>query len=733
MSKSSNVISLNALGPDRSPGLRLIGDCREQLSAGLTRWLGDVAPTIAEELFLLADGTRDRLTQTRYLDLRQDIEKEWSHLVDAFRRALLAQSDPRPATTAAPLEVPDFAGLQLVDDDELAERIVVREFAAQLAESCDTELYGLNRRMALLLGSDDPDIAHNPLAPSVICKALAEACAALGADAENRLLLMRRLERHLHLALLPLYAEINSRLIGCGILPDLKRSYRRASGGTAGDAGGSGAESGTGGGDLLGALQRIIAARVSPPGTAPEGATGATPPAGGVAGVPADAAALSHAFLASLDVLQHQAAPATSSSVNLVRQVRDSESARGIGHVEAVTIDIVAMLFDFIFDDSDIAPAIKALISRLQIPVLKTAMLDHSFFSDRQHPARRFLDEISGIATRWGERVDASDPCYTKLGEVVERIQNEFADDVGVFAAALAELEAFIHESDTRAEEATVGVAAEHAAEREREAAAHARADTEIASLLMQARPEAVRAFVAGAWRNVLRLEALRHEPESAGWQEACDVMPQLFWSIEPKHTQDERLRLIGMLPTLLARINRGLDLALIDAEQRRPFFDALVELHAAALKGIDAPAAPAAAAEADRGAPAEREAEDARGDLLVMRSVERGIVVEEVMLVGASPAQSGDQDALRTVGTLQRGDWIEFSDDDGVVSRERLTWVSPQRGILVFSNHRAAKAISFTPEALARRLADGSARRVAEQPIFERAMSGVLAQLNAA
>lgn len=42
------------------------------------------------------------------------------------------------------------------------------------------------------------------------------------------------------------------------------------------------------------------------------------------------------------------------------------------------------MLFDFIFEDTHIPVAIKALISRLQIPVLKVVMLDPGFFADRQ-------------------------------------------------------------------------------------------------------------------------------------------------------------------------------------------------------------------------------------------------------------------------------------------------------------------------------------------------------------
>ena len=74
-----------------------------------------------------------------------------------------------------------------------------------------------------------------------------------------------------------------------------------------------------------------------------------------------------------------------------------------------MTLDIVAMLFDFIFDDAHVPLAIKALLSRLQIPVLKVAMLNPGFFADRQHPTRRFLGGIAGVAIRWGDEVDEKD------------------------------------------------------------------------------------------------------------------------------------------------------------------------------------------------------------------------------------------------------------------------------------------------------------------------------------
>ena len=117
-----------------------------------------------------------------------------------------------------------------------------------------------------------------------------------------------------------------------------------------------------------------------------------------------------------------------------------------------------------------------------------------------------------------------------------------------------------------------------------------------------------------------------------------------------------------------------------------------------------------------------------------ITRSVDNGIEVEEVVLVGAGPIWRADErEIYRQVNELKRGDWVEFCDAEGNKNRERLNWISPQRGILLFSNHRSAKAISIAPEALVRQIRDGNATILLEEAIFERALSGALESISAA
>ena len=301
-----------------------------------------------------------------------------------------------------------------------------------------------------------------------------------------------------------------------------------------------------------------------------------------------------------------------------------------------------------------------------------------------------------------------------------------------MFGTALTELESFVNERE-REEDSTTLTAANVVIQRELEAEGWERAQRAIKAFRADnALPALLDNFFEEHWIGVLQAIAAKDDYNETAWNEAKEAMADLAWSIEPKKSPTDRLRLISLLPKLLGQLNKGLDSIDAGAAQRSTFFDALVQRHSAALKGETA-AVPETALADEQMAPLASFNPAEEGDLLVTRSIDNGVEVEEVILVGASPIwRADDREIFRLVNELKRGDWVEFLDEDNNTSRERLNWISPQRGILLFSNHRSSKAISITPEALARQIRDGKAAILCEESIFEQALSGALESINA-
>jgi hypothetical protein len=223
-------------------------------------------------------------------------------------------------------------------------------------------------------------------------------------------------------------------------------------------------------------------------------------------------------------------------------------------------------------------------------------------------------------------------------------------------------------------------------------------------------------------WRALLVRSYLANDRES--WSEAINTVSELVASVQPHTEIGGRKLLAAHLPALVNKIHDYLNSLAVPEDRRLALIDALFSLHAAVLRGTTPvlttvwPAAPTA------GQPAVAE--------MTSEHFETGDTqLDSISLAeGAAPAfvESGDE-ARESVGALQRGDWVEFI-ESGTALRYRLSWISPQRGILLFTNPHSPRALSIAPAALVLRVERGDARVVPVEPIFDRAVSRALETL---
>ncbi len=327
--------------------------------------------------------------------------------------------------------------------------------------------------------------------------------------------------------------------------------------------------------------------------------------------------------------------------------------------LDKTAIDIIDMLFGFILDDLEVPRGVKESLLAAQMPMLQMAVREPAFFADWLHPARQLLNDIAPLCKLHRDRGGDTTAFTAHFVSGMARVLDDLAPNSAAFAIfheSLREFASGIRSQPTQGP------------------AAWQRAEAAARNILERPLPESVRDFVAGYWIDVLERTAEAHDEDSPQWQDAVAVVEDLAWSLTPKADEESRFRLIGLIPALLARLNRGLDLIEIPREDRRPFFDTLIDIHADLLRVETTPVPP--------------------------RHIEESVA---------------DQ-----VARLQRGDWVQFSLDDGTTTRERLTWISPQRGILVFSNHQGQRAIQIAPDELAERVRQGMATLIFDQPIAE-------------
>ena len=736
-SPNGNVVALGdhprakaRLSPQESA--TVLRGCRDLALDRLAAALASMLDRVEEELFTLAEGTRDTESQNVYLDARSQararrplIESAFrKHFAECFNRKVRGE---RGTGAAAGLE------LSLVEADELEESLAVDDMSRKLRAACEGELGALSQRMGYLLERPELEDEANPLSPSTVCAALRDACDQLQASFKVRVVLLRQLERHAAGELQRIYQDVNAHLVERRILPDVRPFARkpvtRAAGEKARAPAPAKAEAKAATApDLFGALTQLLG-QGAPGGVNPlAGAASGNPfAAAGSGGVPPPMPATAPVVQALTEMhrVAGGAGEAGDPFANAVREFKSGPHAANLGTVDALTIDIVAMLFDYVFEDRHIPDSVKAQLGRLQIPVLKVALLDKSFFSSKAHPARRLIDALAEASIGLDEAHERGAATLKLVEEIVEHVLAEFDTDLALFESQVERVQAFMAEN--QAAEALIvtrSANALEAAEREQSARDVAEREVERRVGARLGVPAVVRDMLQETWVSALVAAALAGGEESGPWRFLVQGMEDLLWSVEPKASADDRKRLVAMLPTLLRTLNDGFAHAKEPAERRDAFLAALVDCHAGAvkagLKGIvpmpevvipPVPEAP-------------------RIERAVLPA--GGVQVEQIRL--KAPRGGMVRNLFTRTGiwtNVQRGSWVEFSRGDDAATRARLTWISPNKGVYLFTNPAAGSAaISISPEALAEQMRLGEARLLDAAPLVDRAVDSLLANL---
>lgn len=616
--------------------------------------------------------------------------------------------------------------IMLVDDKQLEFSIRMGELSRRVGEACSASLSRLHRRFVTLLERPSLRTADSPVSPEGVCKGLAEMFGAVGDFQQHSLARLVEIEARLIQDLPVLYAELNELLARHQIAPTRMQAIQsddRAKDKRLGVSGGPA--------DPLASLQQAMLARREPAGQraagAAGGATGDTD--GGSAGearelgaaTAAMSAAVFERVLGQLGQWQHQAqaelfgGAAEATAENILHALKSGDFASALRVQEAAALDVLAALFDALFDDPQLSNAVKAAVARLQIPMLKVAMLDASFFIERNHPARMLLDAMGEAAIGLGPDVDGGHPVCAELRRVAMAVQAEFDRDIEVFSRYTAELETFIARRGHVLQAGAQGFISLATAQEERDLAA-IEACRLVRGQPMTAAPPVIADFLLGDWANVLTDAWLAGGETGEGWREAGSVVADLLWSVQPKSDPEERKRLAVLLPSLLRRIRTGLDRIGVTPQARGPFLDACLELQTAAL----------------RGSPPSTQVAKVVGEAAVSATdgdAVKALTMDGLTLKSVRPANPENKAASERVRDLVTGDWVEFSLPDGTVCGGRLCWISPMLANPLFTNPDWDYAISIAGSILERQLASGRATVGSGQSLFGNAAEKVLSR----
>ena len=676
--------------------LKLLHEGRDMLATGVVRELSGQSEAMENSLLGLADHAPLAETRDYYFQALSILNRQGTELFQACKQALAHAVDAEWGEPA-PMPQVSLTELSLMDDTDYEATLAVNKSSSRLHFNCAEELVGLDARVGVLLGRAQSAADENPFGPKVICEALLDGMAKLKIDQKVRLVLLNQFDLVLYPELPVIYQEINRFLLGKGILPDFKAGIRSRP-----DQSGRVKSRQPEQTELLGLFEKMVAGQGGGAGGIP-----GAPASGQAAG--AGATLLGISMLEALNRLQvgalnlpggvtidlRSSLTGGGGFPNVVRELQQSPAMQSASQIETVMIDAVAMLFDYLFEDQAIPEHLKQMIAKLQVPVLKVAILDRGFFTQRDHPARRVLDMIASLAVQPAGKEGRVDPLQAEVEAVIEKIINEFDQDAGVFEQACEALAEIQSKRERELEAGLAGSVSEiQRAERSEMAGAVVR-DHVRRALGEQPAPETIVLFLRDHWTPLLIREYIDEGENSPHLSAHIETMRELLWSVQGKPDMDSRLMMVRILPGLLKRLREGVDKVSMPAAEVEKFFAGLVTLHANAVRpsSLTVPLP---------------EAEALLDDLPSDGMEAEGPDISDPRY--AEPLPEIEDEFMLCAQSLQKGDRVQIRHDDGSAGWVHVVWVSGLKGNYLFADLDGHNMFSISPHRLADKMRSGHA-----------------------
>lgn len=753
--------------PDVSMNAALPAALKKAHRAGLEvllQLLGELFEKADDAFFDYAQKAGSTQKQEEFIETmrtlrlkRKEIERT---IIQHVNQQLQQLQDSRAAGARQDQDSFSLESLSLVANDDLEMDVAIEGMSSKARSACAESLYQLNMRLDLLVTSQTVNDQNNPLNPRHVCEGFKKASKLVECDIKSRLIIFKLFDKFV----MSHYDEVLDAANGClaeaGILPDLKGTPRKRTERAASSAKAADSEAGKNSArevvkeaatEFFGQLQSLLASARNIPMVTDVvgGMSGVGAPIGSNA---ANARAVSDAelvdILSRLQVGQGQPQEFTGGRIqvqkidlrntvnNALLQRERDHGPEKVTETDADVINLVAMLFDFILDDDNLPVPVKALVGRLQIPLLKVAIKDKAFFNRGGHPARKLLNELARAGIGLSEDSDQlqKDMVFKKIQATVQRILSDFNDDMALFDELLNDFSQFMQTEVRRSQ----------MIEQRTRAAEEGKAKTELAektALEMVSRriegrnvPAVVVRLLSTGWVGVLKLIYLKYGPESTNWQGAVKTIDHLLLSVTPPASDAERKKLFNVVPVLLKNLRQGLNTISFNPFEMGEMFAELEQVQMQILRGEtpehveDKTPDPARALVA-----AVTEDMQRMGAAPVVTPRKAPVTQLDITRPKEEPqyAPLPDSDPfLEKAKQLNVGAWFEFRNDKGLKTRAKLAAHIKSADKLIFVNRTGVKIDEKSTLGVAHALKNGEVSLIEDSQLFDRALENVIGNL---
>jgi hypothetical protein len=741
-SKPGSFDVITPKGQEPTPPSKLLGQIRTQTLLGCEQLLAHMFSAVDDLFYDLSKRASSNNEANLYFEAMREIRVNREGTAKRFLHHVgigFAQLVDRDRFGAMPTKDNNNVNLSLVEGDDLEIDLAKTTMISSARALFNDDLYHLTARLNELLIQQEIDETNNPIDPEQLTKAFVVACQdQLHINIKARLIVFKLFEKHVLKQLGHIYHDANHVLIEAGLLPELSRGIKKHvsqmpstslddfAAATHNNPVTSYAQPQSApffmGQEALGML--LSAVRQSAAGTN----SGATGPAINCfiftsnPGPVMTGQELATRLSQSQPVVEEKIAKAPRNVIgDIVSDLlasNDPELPHALDQDDENVINLVAMFFDQILADDNLPSVVQSLICRLQIPILRIAIKDSSFFDNPDHAARLLVNSLCSAGLELDDsRPLNKDPAYKKMLDVVQQICAHPQQDTDIFVDARNQLLDLLEKEKRKS-----GMVEQRTLQAEEGQYRMLQARLIAQNLIYekikdQALPDDISEFLCGQWLQVLVFLHLRFGEDSAQWMAAEQSIIDLVWLSHDHKDQRSQQRRERMLPELLDRLDQGLEGVMLDAVERNQLVDKLeLILKAVGAKQLDGRQFHSLTSlqkeELGRGESAQKSWQE-------MSVIERQMARHEELF----------NQYYVEAKEMPLGTWIIYSDENGRLQRCKLS-TKIDSDTYLFVNRLGFKVLEKSRKRLALDLQNGKARVINTQPFFDRMMTMIVNRL---
>ena len=267
------------------------------------------------------------------------------------------------------------------------------------------------------------------------------------------------------------------------------------------------------------------------------------------------------------------------------QRLKAKDPSRSLG--QSLAVEVVGLMIEQLTADQRLLPPVRQLIAGAEPAFLRLGTADPTFFSNKNHPARRLLEAVTAKSLAFASESDEGFAEFMQDLEVAAvRLTNDKAIGSLDFASLLKNFEdrqtarnQAVVESQTLAVKALMQAEQRYLLAEKIAAEICERRDFVAGNAI-------IATFVTGPWAQVMAHERLTMESNPAGKHKAVFslALGDLLWSADVAQASRYRKRLIKIIPGMMDAVREGLLAIDYPLSLSKAFFDELMRLHEQAL-----------------------------------------------------------------------------------------------------------------------------------------------------